>query len=305
MKDLDSRLLSIFYQIYIEKSVSKAADVLELGQPTVSSHLNMLRKHFNDPLFIRIQNSMVATELAEQLFPLIENVLSQFQQVNNFNIEFSAATSELEFSISMTDISHQVLFPRLLNRIIQVAPNIKLHIKQINANTSYEMANGEVDLAIGFLPQLETGFYQQSLFDQQYVVICKKDHPTLTGHYINKEDYQKQLHISVQPTGGHYLLEHALQSLNIKRKVFLHLPNYLGIGSIVQESNVIATVPSFLAQVLSQKENIKILMTNFHLPSYTVKQHWHARVHQRASHKWLRETCYQYFSDMNALVINK
>ncbi len=36
------------------------------------------------------------------------------------------------------------------------------------------MANGEIDLAIGFLPQLEEGFYQQKFFRQHYVVISSK-----------------------------------------------------------------------------------------------------------------------------------
>ncbi len=41
------------------------------------------------------------------------------------------------------------------------------------------MANGEIDLAIGFLPQLEEGFYQQKFFRQHYVVISSKSHPRL------------------------------------------------------------------------------------------------------------------------------
>jgi DNA-binding transcriptional LysR family regulator len=56
---------------------------------------------------------------------------------------------------------------------------IRLNIRPITPETSYQMANGEIDLAIGFLPQLEEGFYQQKFFRQHYVVISSKSHPRL------------------------------------------------------------------------------------------------------------------------------
>lgn len=50
MFDLDTRLLQIFFEIYKHSSVSKAAEQLEIGQPTLSIALNKLREHFQDPL---------------------------------------------------------------------------------------------------------------------------------------------------------------------------------------------------------------------------------------------------------------
>ncbi len=302
MKDIDSRLLSVFFHIYLEKSVSKAAETLGLGQPTVSSSLNLLRKHFNDHLFVRIHNEMVATELSEQIFPIIENILSQIDQVSKYNIEYKPEFSQQEFTISMTDISHQILLPKLINRIIKIAPNIKLNIRQIDINTGSDMENGLIDLAIGFIPQLEAGFYQQSLFNQKYVVVCSKDHAVLTQDHISIDEYKKQLHINVRATGGHYILEHALQKQRIDRKILIHLPNYLGVGAVVNETGAVATIPIFLAQTLLKKENLKILSTSWELPSYTVKQHWHSRFHHRASHKWLRETCFNFFNKVDELV---
>ena len=60
MFDLDTRLLQIFFEIYKHSSVSKAAEQLEIGQPTLSIALNKLREHFhllNQTISIGCRNS--------------------------------------------------------------------------------------------------------------------------------------------------------------------------------------------------------------------------------------------------------
>ena len=189
MFELDCKLLSIFFYVYKFKSVSLAADHLEMSQPTVSNILNKIRQHYNDPLFLRIGNEMVPTELSKQLFPLVSEALNKVEIINNFTIDFDQATSQQQFSLAMTDVSHLVLLPKISQYLKKHAPHIRLNIRPITSETSYQMANGEIDLALGFLPQLENGFYQQQLFEQYYVVIAAKDHPRLTGDSISTAQY--------------------------------------------------------------------------------------------------------------------
>src|SRR5699024_12215229 len=59
----DVKLCYIFVEIYRQKSVSQAADLLGLTQPAVSIGLKRLREHFNNPLFTRIGNEMQVSEL--------------------------------------------------------------------------------------------------------------------------------------------------------------------------------------------------------------------------------------------------
>ena len=52
-----------------------AADAIGLTQPSVSNGLNKIRQHFNDPLFIRVGNEMIPTELAKQIFHSLAKLL--------------------------------------------------------------------------------------------------------------------------------------------------------------------------------------------------------------------------------------
>lgn len=295
--DLDTRLLQIFFEIYKHNSVSKAAEQLDIGQPTLSIALNKLREHFKDQLFVRVENKMQPTELSKQIYPLVVEILNRLKLVQSYNIEFDPKISNYQFRISMTDISHLVLLPKLINYLREHAPNIRLEIVPITAETPVLMSNGEIDLAIGFLPQLEAGFYQQTLFQQRYVCIASQDHPRLTGTALTDEEFRQELHIDIFATGGHYVLEHELQKLGVNRNILLRLPSYLGVGLVVQDTDAIATIPHYLSQLLLVRGNLKILEPPYPFPKYAVKQHWHARVHQMPNNQWLRQVCFQLFSE--------
>lgn len=67
MNAIDTRLLSVFDEIYKTRSVTAAALALGLGQPAVSIALSKLREHFGNPLFVRTSASTKPTLFGEGL----------------------------------------------------------------------------------------------------------------------------------------------------------------------------------------------------------------------------------------------
>ena len=65
---MDLSLIRIFICVYENKNISKAAEILNLSQPSVTYNLNRLRKHLNDPLFERTQYGVEATKLSHELY---------------------------------------------------------------------------------------------------------------------------------------------------------------------------------------------------------------------------------------------
>ena len=242
---------------------------------------------------------MVPTELSKQLFPLVSEALSKVEIINNFTINFDQSTSQQKFTIAMTDVSHLVLLPKISQYLKKHASHIRLNVRGITSETSYQMANGEIDLAIGFLPNLENGFYQQKLFEQYYVVIASKNHPRLNSNNLTIEQYLSESHIDIDAGFGHYHIENELLNLELKRNILMRLPSYLGVGLVVQETDAIATVPYYLSEVLLSRGNLQIFDAPITFPTYAVKQYWHMSCHHKTSHQWLRQMCYELFSQMN------
>ncbi len=288
MQTPDVRLLQVFDEIYKTRSVTRAAANLGLGQPAVSIALARLREHFDDPLFVRIGNGMEPTPMARELAHAVRQALDALSQVFGHRIDFDPASSERTFCISMTDISQLVLLPRLWAHLRRTSPGVHIDVVPLSADTPRMLESGEADLALGFMPQLEAGFYQQSLFRQRYVCVAGTDHPRIRDT-LTLAQYQTEEHAVVTSSGtGHLILDREILRLGIARQVALRVPNYLGIAFVIEQTDMLVTIPERLAQVLEGRGRFRVLPVPFELPDYAVKQHWHERYHQDPGNRWLR-----------------
>jgi DNA-binding transcriptional LysR family regulator len=289
MLALDIRLLQVFDQIARTKSVSRAAENLGLGQPAVSIALARLRKHFNDPLFVRIGNSMEPTPLARELEQPVRQGLAAMEQIAARRAVFDPASSDRIFRISMTDISQLVLLPKLWAHLRQAAPGIHIEVMPLSEETAHMLETGEADLALGFMAQLEAGFYQQSLFRQRYVCMASLDHPRIRDG-LTLAQYEAEEHAVVISSGtGHLILDREIARQNIQRRIALRVPNYLGVAFVIEQTDMLVTIPERLAQVLQGRGKFCAFDVPFELPDYAVKQHWHERFHHDPGHRWLRQ----------------
>lgn len=292
---LDLRLLRLFDAIHATSSITKAADALDLSQPTVSIGLGKLRRHFGDPLFVRTPDGMLATPLADGLIVAVRDALQALRQVSEWRNAFDAGTSSRSFVIAMTDASHITLLPELLSAAWEIAPSIRLDVTRIDDRLSAALQSGDVDLALGLIPSLENGFYQQKLFEQDWICLARQGHPQLTQG-LSLRTYQAAAHIGIIYGTGQLLLEKALASHGIDRRIVLRLPGFLGLSSILADSDLIATLPRHIGTTLAKLGGLAVHECPFAIDGFFVKQHWHARYHRDPANQWLRSLCARVFT---------
>lgn len=290
MHPADTRLLWVFDEIYKTRSVSRAADALGLGQPAVSISLAKLREHFGDPLFVRTSTGMDPTPLADELVRPIRAALDALEEALGHRSVFDPTVSERTFCIAMADISQLVLLPKLWSRLRTTAPGIRIEIVPlVEAETTGQLLEtGSADLAIGFMPQLEAGFYQQVLFRQQYVVLASADHPRIRGG-LTLEQFESEHHAVFATAGtGHQMIDQELARQGIHRRIALTIPNFLGAAFVVERTDLLMVMPRRLGELLRGRIDFSIFALPFPMPDYAVKQHWHERYHHDLGNRWLR-----------------
>lgn len=288
MKPIDIRLLSVFDEIYKTRSVTAAALALNLGQPAVSIALSRLRQQLGDPLFVRTSSGMEPTPFGEGLVRPVRAVLDALDLVLGHRNEFDPATSRRTFRICMTDISQLVLLPRLWKTLRVSAPGIHIEIFPLSKDTAQLLETGEADLAMGLMPQLDAGFYQQLLFRQSFVCMVGADHPRITDQ-LSLAQFEAEDHVVVSSSGSAPLvLDREIARLGIKRRIALKIPNFLGAAFVVEHTEHIITIPERLGDVLQGRGAFRIFPVPFALPDYEVKQHWHERYHHDPGSRWLR-----------------
>lgn len=241
---LDLNLLEIFHQLLQERSVSRVAQQLGVSQPAVSNSLARLRKALGDELFVRTARGMEPTPYAQQLGESVGQALGAIRSALQQRSHFDPARSERTFTVGMTDIGEIYFLPTLLNHLRQAAPGVRLStVRHTAATLKDDMSDGRVDLAIGLLPQLQAGFFQQRLFQQPYVCLMRKDH-RLAASPLSLSAFCEAAHVVVVSAGtGHHEVDEQLAERGIARDVRLVVPHFVAIGHILQSSDLIATVP--------------------------------------------------------------
>ena len=76
---LDLNLLVVLDALLSERSITRAAERINLSQPATSGALARLRDYFDDPLLVRVGTSMQPTPLGEALGKPISNILMEIQ----------------------------------------------------------------------------------------------------------------------------------------------------------------------------------------------------------------------------------
>ena len=287
---LDARLLVLFTLLYDTRSVSKCAQLLDQSQPNISVWLNKLRERLADPLFVKTAQGMLPTPRAESLVEPIREALQSLRRVGAPGQAFVPAEARRSFRICMTDGSHITLLPRLLKRFRAEAPSIRIDAVPINDETAHDLESGRADLALGIVPGLESGFYQQAFYDQDFVCLISPNHTTI-GTKLTLSEYREAAHVEVLSGKSHSVLVDALRKHRIERRVLLQIPGFLGLAAIVADTDLVATVPQEIGQTIARNAGLRAMKCPFEVPIFTVKQYWHIRMHHDPANVWLRGVC--------------
>ncbi|MBT9488463.1 MAG: LysR family transcriptional regulator [Rubrivivax sp.] len=298
LSDIDLNQLVLFQQLMVQRRVSRVAENMGLTQPAVSNTLAKLRKQFGDDLFVRTPAGMVPTPFAEQLAEPIGYALGMIHSGLNQHRAFDPATVKRSLTIGMTDIGEIVFLPALVDRLRREAPGLSLNTVRTSATTLRDdMEAGQVDLAIGPMPQLKAGFFQRRLFRQRYVCLFRQGHP-LDRRRLSLADFKAAEHLTVVSAGtGHGQVDDLIRRAGIDRIVRLSIPHFVSVGHILQRSDLVATVTERLAESLATPFGLTTRPHPVALPEVAINVFWHAKVHRSPAHQWLRTVVFELFGD--------
>ncbi len=300
---LDLNLLLVFHQLLREKRVSAVATMLGMSQPAVSSALGRLRTSLGDELFLRTQGGMEPTPYALQLAEPVAAALDGLQQALNVRASFDPGTSERRFTMAMTDVGEMYFLPVLMDALAQDAPGVTLNVVAVtSASLKDDMASGRTDLALGLLPQLQAGFFQQSLFRQPYVCLMREGHPLANKDDLTLPDFAASDHVRVIAAGtGHGRIDEAISEAlagqGLQRRIRLKVPHYVALGDVLGHSDLIATVPERFAQRVTRPFALTTRALPLTVEGSAIHQFWHAHLHKDPGHQWLRTLVAQCFGD--------
>jgi DNA-binding transcriptional LysR family regulator len=193
-----------------------------------------------------------------------------------------------------------VFLPKLLDYFKSNAPRaIVKSVSTSPAQVESGLESGEIDLAIGYFPDLKkNSYFQQRLYTHYFVCLLRADHP-VKGPKLSLAQFLELNHAVVRAEGrSQELFERFLEKKRIRRKIKLWTQHFMSIPTVIARSDLVVTVPHALGMYFARSgANIKMVKPPFNVPNIELKQYWHRKYHNDPKIIWLREVVSNHFND--------
>ncbi len=179
--------LKYFQTVYKYNGISKAAEALNISQPSVSNAIRELEDEFNVLLFTRYKKRLKPTKEGTRFFELSKEILEKVEKTKNI-MQNIANIEEIKLGV-----------PPMLCSVIIPVLYAKQHMHNINIIESdksglVKMLNAE-DIDIAFLPHCENIDKEfESVIYAKYQNVCcvNKNHMLSNKKSINFNDICNQ-----------------------------------------------------------------------------------------------------------------
>lgn len=286
---IDRRHLEAFTVLMKDKSVTRAAERLNISQPAMSATLRQLRDRFGDPLFVRVGRELSPTDRAHDILKTVNQISGLLASIDRDVVAFDPKTDPLSLRIQASDHTHALLLSNIMAAALQEAPMTDVSIRPL-AYEQLEHALEEDELDFAILPDFlaPPSMQMRKIFEESFVCLMRRDH-ALARKSVTVEMLSGCQHIRVAPVlvQGKNRLDRAFDTAGLRRDVKLTVPNYHAVPDVVASTDLISFYPASMAKLLDGRFAIK--PSPVHLDPFAMSLIWHPRKQTSTSHKWARD----------------
>ncbi|NNL15510.1 MAG: LysR family transcriptional regulator [Flavobacteriaceae bacterium] len=139
--------IKVFTVIAEKKSITKAAEELNMTQPAASIQLKNFQDQFDIPLTEVIGRQLYVTNFGQEVYQIAEQILNQVDNINYRTQAFKGLISG-KLRISVVSTGNYVM-PYFLNGFLKKHPQIDLILDVSNkTNVINDLENNQVDFAL-------------------------------------------------------------------------------------------------------------------------------------------------------------
>ncbi|WP_426243638.1 LysR family transcriptional regulator [Nocardioides sp. LHG3406-4] len=292
LSSVDLNLLVALEALLSEKSVTRAAARLSVGQPAMSATLNRLRKLFDDPLLVRAGGELTPTALGQSLVQPVEEAIRAIEAVLSAPQTFDPGTDRRTLTIMASDYVGLILLRPLVQRLSVSAPDLRVVVRPVTPDFEALLRQDQVDVAV--LPREvvppESDLQQRLLFQDRYVFAVDAD-DTSIGDHLTLEQLARHRRLATGDRELPALGDRQLTGLSHPPAAELSTQTALLAPFFVAGTGLIMLT---LERLVRELRWARIRMVEPPLPLQTIDEclFWSPRREADPSIRWLRQEIY-------------
>jgi DNA-binding transcriptional LysR family regulator len=288
-KRLDLNLMVALDHMLRLRSISRAAEQMNMSQSAMSNALTRLRQYFDDPLLVQVGRRLELTPRAEAMQDAVRDILVRIDAAISSEAEFNAAQSSREFSILMSDFTMQFLMPHVLRLAYEASPSIRFRFLPQQTFPYLEIDRGEADLLIA--PKIFSSPQHPSmpLFEDEYCCLVWKG-SRFANRPLSEEDYVSAGHVRMIPsTGATSFEDQFLENRGIARRIEVTTFSFTALPYMVLGTDRIATVHGLIAR--QAIKHLPLVRHELPFPWVALDEvlQWHGHRSRDPGIVWLRD----------------
>lgn len=182
------RHIEIFHAVFSSGSVSSAAKILNVSQPSVSKVLHHAEDQLGYLLFERIKGKLVPTQEAHALFNEVSKVNTSIEQLKRLSVNLGNKKKGNISIASTPALSLQVL-PMAMAEFRKYNPEISFEIETLHYQESLAaLTEQRADVGLVFEPVERPGIRTQVLGYGEFVCIAPKNFGLPKGENLSLAD---------------------------------------------------------------------------------------------------------------------
>lgn len=260
---MDFGQLEAFVQVAAHHSFSRAAEALQLTQPSITARIQALERELGEKMFERGGRSVRLTDAGTILLPYAERILQMVREAKESVEEVrSVQAGRLRLGSALT-ISTYVL-PRILRTFHSRYPGVEVMVHTGRSDQVLNMLlSDEVQVGLAHSlvhPDVET----VDLYADEVILVANPDHPFAANRQATIEEVGSQPVILADRGSSYYGLTHGLfRQAGIVPNVAMELDSMEATKRMVEEGLGIALLPRVcLERELKQGLLTEVAITN-------------------------------------------
>jgi DNA-binding transcriptional LysR family regulator len=307
IRAIDLNLLRVFQTLMLHRSAAAAARDLGVTSSAVSHALARLRKVLKNDLFVAGPSGMEPTPFALQIAPEIDGGIGRIFEALQPKV-FIPGEMDRTFSVGTSDYLATTVVAPCIVRLTKEAPLANFRLFPAGRlDLARCLDGGRIDLALGWFGDIPQHLRRSVVFVEEEALVVRNNHP-LTEGLLTRERLFQYPHVVVELTGSEeksssgfldernverrnwierLLIETGGEGKGLVARVAVTVPYFASVAPIVQQTEMVATLPRSLARIVAQQHALTILDLPYEPLKVAVEAVWHERSDCDRGLQWL------------------
>lgn len=288
-RPVNLNILPVLRELLRQRSVTRAAAVLNMSQSAVSDALSRLRRLFDDELLIPSRPGFELSAQAMALEPIVEESLRQIEILLNAR-PFDSREASGRVRIAASDYATLILGPALVHRLSKEAPGVCIQFHDADDASAQALADGRLDFIImpeAAISGADFKFDRVFLFEDEFALISSSDSNPEDNREGSKVWGAPETFFDPPIDGTNAVRAAIRQHFGEEGTETIVLPGFLLLPFFVENTEITAVVHRRLAERLAPAAKIRAVSPPFRLSKISMFAAWSRSQTNDPLHRWL------------------